>query len=153
MSIEIQNVEKRHDAAFSELEMRLQKLEALVKGLTDEVLDLKAVMWHLQRENRTAPVIREVPMQDENRPSSVRPIVTATPIVSDTPGLSKGTHSTQIESDKIEKKEDVLKMQMDGTLRPATESGEEIIIASALDSRNKESDKKKSMHEIIVADE
>ena len=153
MSQETQNVEKQHGAAFSELEMRLQQLEALVKGLTDEVLDLKAVTWHLQRESRTAPVIREIPIQDENRPSPGRPIITATPIAPDTHDLSTESHSTQIETDKIAKKEDVLKMQMDGTVRPAEEDGGEIIIASALDSRKKEGEKKKSMHEIIVADE
>jgi len=150
MSRETQNVERQHDAVANELEMRLQKLEALVKGLTDEVLDLKAVMWNLQRENRTAPVIREVSMQDENRPSPIRPIITATPIASDTSGLSRSSHSTHIETDK---KEDVLKMQPDGTLRPTQENGEGIIIASALDSRKKEGDKKKGMYDIIVADE
>jgi hypothetical protein len=153
MSQEKQNIETQNTAAFNELEMRLQKLEALVKGLTDEVLDVKAVMWNLQKENRTAPVIREIPIQDENRPSPTRPIITATPIVSDTPDLSKDSHSAQTETDKIEKKEDVLKMQLDGTVRPVEESGEEIIIASALDSRKKESDKKRGMHAIIVADE
>jgi len=152
MSQEMQNVEKQHNAVFSELEVRVQQLEALVKGLTDEIVDLKGVIWNLQRENRTAPVIREVP-KDENRPSPVRPIVTATPIATDTSVPSKETDSAQVETDKIKKKEDVLKMQLDGTLRPVEENGEEIIIASALDSRKKENDKKKSMHEIIVADE
>lgn len=153
MSQESQNVEKQHDTAFSELEMRLQKLEALVKGLTDEVLDLKAIMWNLQKENRTAPVIREVSIQDENRPSPVHPIITATPIASDTSDLSKGSHSAQTETDKAVKKQDVLKMQPDGTVRPTQESGEEIIIASALDSRKKEGDKKRGIQDIIVADE
>jgi hypothetical protein len=150
MSQETQNVGTQHDAAFNELEMRLQKLEALVKGLTDEVLDVKAVMWNLQKENRTAPVIREIPIQDENRPSPIQPIIKATPIES---VLSTDSHSAQIEPDKIEKKEDVLKMQLDGTVRPVEESGDEIIIASALDSRKKESDKKKGMDKIIIADE
>ena len=158
MSQEIRDLETQHGIAINELEVRLQKLEALVKGLTDEVLDLKAVIWNIQKENRTAPVIREVSIPDENRPSPVLPIITATPIVVDpldgTPSHVPSPHSPPI-SEKTEKKEEniVMKMQPDGTLRPTEEDGEEIIVASALDSRMKDGDKKKTMHDIIVADE
>ena len=142
------------------LEIRLQELEALVKGLTDEVLDLKAIIWNLQKENKTAPVIREVPISDENRPSPVLPIITATPIVTNhsdetVPNSSSQNPSSSPDSKKSEKKEDniVLKMQPDGTLRPTEENGEDIIVASVFDSRGKDGNKKKQMDDIIVADE
>jgi len=141
--------------------MRLQELEALVKGLTDEVLDLRAVILNLQKENRTAPVIREVSIQNENRPSPIRPVITATPRGEDIPrrnvqvSPSPVSHSSLTDATNTEKKEEqmVLKMQPDGTVRPTAEKGEDIIIASALDSRNKEGTRKKPVHDIIVADE
>jgi len=152
MSQEMQNGEKQCDVAFNELEMRLQKLEALVKGLTDEILDIKAVMWNLQRENRTAPIIREIPIPEEKAPTPGRPIITATPI-DDPSDLSSVSHSAQMVTDKATKKEDVLKMHMDGIVRPVEEKEDEIIIASVLDSRKTDNDKKKNIRDIIVADE
>ncbi|MDR2855536.1 MAG: hypothetical protein LBV40_05215 [Methanomicrobiales archaeon] len=162
MSQGAQDLEADYKASLSEVKMRLQELEALVKGLTDEVLDLRAVILHIQKEKRTAPVIREVPIQNENRPSPIRPIITATPAVENIPNKNAQVPSSSHDSDSsligaknTGKKEEhmVPKMQRDGTVRLTKESGEDIIIASALDSRNKEGTKKKSVNDIIVADE
>ena len=161
MSQGTQDLEAQYNTSLSEVKMRLQELEALVKGLTEEVLDLRAIILNIQKENRTAPVIREVSIQPENRPSPIRPIITATPTVEDIPNGSvqaSSSHSSDSPltgTKNIEKKEKhiVPKMQPDGIVRPTEENGEDIIIASALDSRNKEGTKKKSVHDIIVADE
>jgi hypothetical protein len=161
MSQGTQDLEAQYNTSLSELKVRLQELEALVKGLTDEVLDLRAIVLNIQKENRTAPVIREVSIQHENRPSPILPIITATPTVEDIPNgsvqasSSVSSHSPLTGTKNAEKKEKhiVHKMQPDGTVRPTEENGEDIIIASALDSRNKEGTKKKNVHDIIVADE
>jgi len=156
MSQETEDLEAQYSTSLSELKTRLQELEALVKGLTDEVLDLRAVVLHIQKENRTAPVIREMSKENENKPSPVRPIITATPTVENIPNESVQVSSyVSPAPSPTEKKEEhiVLKMQPDGTVQPTKEKGEDIIIASTLDSRNKDGTKKKSVHDIIVADE
>lgn len=159
MSQEIEDLKTQYNTSFSELKMRLQELEALVKGLTDEVLDLRAIILNIQKENKTAPVIREISIQNEDRPSPARPIITATPTVEISENLPVSSPhvspSPLTGRENAEKKEEhvVLKMQPDGTVRPTKENGEDIIIASTLDSRNKEGTKKKSVHDIIVADE
>ena len=161
MSQGTEDLETQYNTSFSELKVRLQELEALVKGLTDEVLDLRAVILNIQKENKTAPVIREIPIKRENSPSPVRPVITVTPTVEDIPNenvQASPSHvspppSTGLESAEKKKEHIVLKMQPDGTVQPMKEKGEDIIIASTLDPQNKENTKKKSVHDIIVADE
>ena len=42
------------------LERKLADLDALIKGLTDEMLDMKAVVMKLKKEQRPPPVIQAV---------------------------------------------------------------------------------------------
>ena len=124
------------------LEMKLVKIEALMKGLTDEMLDMKAVVIKLKKEQRPPPVIQPVP-----------------------PPVSRG----KVEKEKSEKSFDsetikpssnardriTLKMQPDGTLQPEPEAGEDIIIASPRDIRQRSKDKsgKTGLSDLIIAEE
>jgi hypothetical protein len=152
---------------YNNLQARLQELEALVKGLTDEMLDLKAMVLNLQKENRTAPVIREIQIQNQERPSPIQPVITASPTSNETPSSAQTSTNINTPSPKNDNKEDtvgnsskksenkeniVLKMQPDGTLRPTAEDGENIIVASVLDSHTP-GKQKKNVEDIIVADE
>ena len=95
-----------------------------MKGLTDEILDMKAVVMKLKKDQRPAPVIQAVtpPAPSRNKPSRLDEEAgreTGTPNVPPQPPREKVT----------------LKMQPDGTLAPVRDTGDDIIIASARDAR------------------
>lgn len=108
------------------LERRVSELEALVKGLTDETLDMKAVVMKLKKDQRPAPVIQAVtpPAPSRNKTSRQE----------DETGHDIGSSGTsyQLPREKV-----TLKMQPDGTLAPVRDTGDDIIIASARDARNR----------------
>jgi len=124
------------------LERRAAEMEALVKGLTDEMLDMKAVVMKLKKDQRPAPVIQAVPpAPSRNNARSEEK----------EPGFQSGTTSppTQPPREKI-----TLKMQPDGTLAPVREMGEDIIIASPRDGRPRGRDgAERARGELIIADD
>jgi hypothetical protein len=123
------------------LERRIVEMDALMKGLTDEMLDMKAVVMKLKKEQRPPPVIQavvppvsrgKVEKEKEERASE-----------------KESGKQTSHARDKI-----TLKMQPDGTLQPEAETGEDIIIASPRDTRSRLKDQGRSgQSDLIIADE
>lgn len=125
------------------LERRAAEMEALVKGLTDEMLDMKAVVMKLKKDQRPAPVIQAVTppalSRNKTRAEDGEPVFP-------TPGIST---QTQPPREKI-----TLKMQPDGTLAPVKEHGDDIIIASARDARLRGKDGgDRNRSDLIIADD
>lgn len=123
------------------LERKLADLDALIKGLTDEMLDMKAVVMKLKKEQRPPPVIQAV-----------------------APPISRGKverEITEIKSDpeKVQphpvKGKVTLKMQPDGTLLPEKDMGDDIIVASARTARMKAKDNqgRPGQNDLIIAED
>ena len=103
------------------LERKMVDMDALVKGLTDEVLDMKAVVMKLKKEQRPPPVIQAV-APPISRGKAERE--------------NAGSQSEEGKAQAVPVRDRItLKMQPDGTLQPEKDMGEEIIIASARDAR------------------
>jgi len=125
------------------LERRAAEMEALVKGLTDEMLDMKAVVMKLKKDQRPAPVIQAVtpPAPSRNKTRSDE-------------GESGFSGSAAIPSAQVPKEKVTLKMQPDGTLAPVRERGEDIIVASARDTRLRGRDGgDRNRSDLIIADD
>lgn len=123
------------------LERKVADMEALIKGLTDEMLDMKAVVMKLKKEQRPPPIIQAVAppisrskVERENpepEADAVKPV--SAPV-----------------RDKI-----TLKMQPDGTLQPEKETGDDIIVASARDARMRYKDQhqRSGSSDLIIAED
>ncbi|ABD39802.1 hypothetical protein Mhun_0024 [Methanospirillum hungatei JF-1] len=123
------------------LERKVADMEALIKGLTDEMLDMKAVVMKLKKEQRPPPVIQAVaPPISRSKVERESPEPEAETVKPVSPPIR----------DKI-----TLKMQPDGTLQPEKESGEEIIIASARDARMRYKDQhqRSGSNDLIIAED
>lgn len=124
------------------LERRAAEMEALVKGLTEEMLDMKAVVMKLKKDQRPVPVIQAVtppaPSRNKARGEEGEP---GSPSVSGT--------GSPAPREKV-----TLKMQPDGTLAPVRERGEDIIIASARDARMRGREgNDRNRGDLIIADD
>jgi hypothetical protein len=125
------------------LERRVSELEALLKGLTDEMLDMKAVVMKLKKDQRPAPVIQVVTPPAPSRNKSPR---SEDETVQDSVPPSA---PSQPPREKV-----TLKMQPDGTLAPVRDTGEDIIIASARDARMKGKDGgERTRSDLIIAED
>nr|WP_319539800.1 hypothetical protein [uncultured Methanospirillum sp.] len=125
------------------LERRVSELEALLKGLTDEMLDMKAVVMKLKKDQRPAPVIQAVtpPAPSRNKTPRSEDEGSRESVVSSTP--------SQPPREKV-----TLKMQPDGTLAPVRDTGDDIIIASARDARLKGKDGgDRNRSDLIIAED
>ncbi len=121
------------------LERRVGELEALVKGLTDEMLDMKAVVMKLKKDQRPAPVIQAVAPPAPSR-KNIRP----------DDELAQPSIPVQPPREKV-----TLKMQPDGTLAPVRDTGDDIIVASARDIRNrgKDANGDRNRSDLIIAED
>lgn len=130
------------DERVHHIERRLAEMDALIKGLTDEMLDMKAVVMKLKREQRPPPVIQAV----------VPPISRGKVDNAAEPGKEYGKEQVQTPvREKI-----TLKMQPDGTLQPERETGDDIIIASARDARmraGRDNTGRTGQNELIIAED
>lgn len=119
------------DERLRELERKVRELEALVKGLTEEVLDLKSVTMKLSREaeeRRVKQVATEgrkagATLQAEPR-AAVEPRVAAVPREPAQPAEKQPVRANQDDADME------LIMQNDGTLKPEPRKSSEYIVAS-----------------------
>lgn len=119
------------DERLRELERKVRELEALVKGLTEEVLDLKSVTMKLSREaeeRRVKQVATEgrkagATLQAEPR-AAVEPRVAAVPREPAQPAEKQPVRASQDDADME------LIMQNDGTLKPEPRRSSEYIVAS-----------------------
>jgi len=123
------------------LERKMADLDALIKGLTDEMLDMKAVVMKLKKEQRPPPVIQ-----------AVAPPISRGKVERETAEAEKEVAKPQVTPprDKI-----TLKMQPDGTLLPEKETGEDIIVASARDARSRYKDQhqRSGQSDLIIAED
>ena len=115
-----------YEERIERLERRAAEMDALLKGLTDEMLDMKAVVMKMKKDQRPAPVIQAVSPPAPSRNKTSR---------SDDSEL--GRESTVSVPVQPPREKVTLKMQPDGTLAPVRDIGEDIIIASARDSRSR----------------
>ena len=121
------------DERLRDLERKVRELEALVKGLTEEVLDLKSVTMKLSRETeerKVKPVAVEArragaTLQAEPRAAAgPRPVRAAEPRESARPVEKQRARADQDDANME------LIMQNDGTLKPEPRRSSEYIIAS-----------------------
>lgn len=104
------------------LERKVSEIEALVKGLTEEMLDMKAVVMKIKKDQRPAPVIQAV---TPPAPSRIKTSKQEDDI----------RREAELRQNQPRKERITLKMQPDGTLAPVQDTSEEIIVASARDAR------------------
>ncbi len=124
------------DGRVSTLERRVRELEAMVKGLTEEFLDLKALMLKMAKtlEQQEPPPPRRTPPARMAEPPAAAPTVmirprnaeklspSATPVSARTPAVAESAPAVSPEEmDMI--------MQPDGTIRPEVRLRNEYIIA------------------------
>ncbi|KUG19385.1 hypothetical protein ASZ90_010889 [hydrocarbon metagenome] len=152
MKEEVTSTITETDAArVRELEKKLQEIDALVKGLTHEVLDLKTIVMKMYRQaEERSRVIRET----EEKRSDIRKveIVKAEPEQAEAAGGRPETLSApEAASDEVSDEKLELIMQTDGTLKPERRLPSEYIIAStnysgkAMGGRRMSSDSKDSV--------
>ncbi len=121
-----------------DLERKVRELEALVKGLTEEVLDVKSVAMRLLRdadERKRKPAVTAVAeerraaptLQAEPRAGAApAPVRAAGPRASPRPAEKQRPAENPVSADaKLE-----LIMQNDGTLKPEPRRSSEYIVAS-----------------------
>lgn len=135
------------DGRIATLERRVRELEAVVKGLTEELLDLKALVQKISRtlEREESPVpARRAPTPRSNEPNEPAPTVLVRPRNADklspqAPPVQAGLQSAPAPADSSDEMD--LIMQPDGTIRPEKRIGKEYIIASN-GFQNKRQDRK-----------
>ncbi|WP_292365973.1 MULTISPECIES: DUF7518 family protein [unclassified Methanoculleus] len=121
------------DERLRDLERKVRELEALVKGLTEEILDVKSVAMKLSRdveERRKKPVVAaekkaEATLQTEPRAGAESPPARAAEPRSPARPAEKHPATPAPEDEDLE-----LIMQNDGTLKPEPRRTSEYIVAS-----------------------
>ncbi|HWQ65581.1 MAG TPA: hypothetical protein VN372_01805 [Methanospirillum sp.] len=127
------------------LEYRVTELDALVKGLRDEILDMKSDLIKMKKEQRPAPVIQA---------SSPPPVSRNKPFRHDDGDIgSKGAPADiPVVTEHVKKEKVTYKMQPDGTLAPVKDTGEDIIIATA-HPKGKDKVDRQNRSELIIAED
>ncbi|MDG6258060.1 MAG: hypothetical protein QCH35_10760 [Methanomicrobiaceae archaeon] len=127
---------------MKDLEMKVVEMESMIKGLTEELLDLKSVVRKLvrvqeERELRErqppapVPTARPAPKPAAPQPPQIKPETTV-------PAAPKGAADPENAPDpesapepaRNEKDNTVLIMQADGTLKPEQRHADDMIIAT-----------------------
>jgi hypothetical protein len=137
------------------IEKKVRDLEALVKGLTQELLDLKSVAMKMSKqteERSRQEAKRGPPVVQGVQPQPATP--TGAPGASSTVVMRKGTRSTDAPSAPPEPSMDMI-MQSDGTMKLEERRGDKnYIVASAGYGRSKKGTSVKSKQgDLIVAAE
>ena len=102
---------------ISALEKRMRELEAMVKGLTDELLDLKSIAMRLNKVNEERRT--ELKMTRPAAPGTPGSVVVPKRVIPPAPKAEPAPE----QMDMI--------MQQDGTLKPERRVSSEYIVASA----------------------
>jgi len=136
------------------IEKKLRDMEALVKGLTQELLDLKSVAMKMAKtteEGRRAELKRAQPGAQGAQQQTVTPAVT--PGSPSTVVMRKGTKPSDSPAATPEPAMDMI-MQTDGTMKLEPRRGnKEYIVASAGYGRNKKGTAKGKQNDLIYAAE
>ena len=104
------------DDRITALERRMRELEAMVKGLTDELLDLKSIAMRLNKVNEERRA--ELKMTRPASPGTSGTVVTPKRVIPPAP-------KAQPEPEKMD-----MIMQPDGTLKPERRVSSDYIVAS-----------------------
>ena len=119
------------DERVRDLERKVRELEALVKGLTAEVLDLKSVTMNLCRDVEER---KEKPVATEERTAGAtvraEPRIGSEPRARVEPRTSTRPVEKRPAEPAVEEGELDLIMQNDGTLKPEPRRSSEYIVAS-----------------------
>lgn len=117
------------DERVAVLERKMKELEALVKGLTEELLDLKSITMRLNKVNEDTrrAELRMV------KPSAVAAGGAAATGMPKKPAITVGSPRTPPPAPEPEKMDMI--MQPDGTLKPEKRKSSDYIVASAGYSR------------------
>ncbi|HUH79177.1 MAG TPA: hypothetical protein VLY83_04700 [Methanoregula sp.] len=121
------------------LEKKVREMEALVKGLTQELLDLKSVAMKMskQTEERSRQELKRGPIVQGAQPQAGAPAGTAAPAGSSTVVMRKGGRQPDAPAAPAEPAMDMI-MQSDGTMKLEPRRGDKnYIVASAGYGRNK----------------
>ncbi|HDR73983.1 MAG TPA: hypothetical protein ENN85_08770 [Methanoculleus sp.] len=121
---------------MKDLEMKVVEMESMIKGLTEELLDLKSVVRKLvrvqeERELRErqpptpVPTVRPAPKPAAPQPPQTKPETT----VPAAPEDAADPESAPVPA-RNEKDNTVLIMQADGTLKPEQRHADDMIIAT-----------------------
>jgi hypothetical protein len=127
------------------LEKKMKEMEALVKGLTQELLDLKSVAMKMskQTEERSRQELKRAPIVQQ-------PQAAATPSGGSTVIRPKGRAEPAAPAEPVM---DWI-MQSDGTMKQEPRRGDkDYIVASAGYGRNKKGQSKTKQGDIILATE
>lgn len=110
------------------VEKRLNELDGLMKGLMEEMLDIKACMQKISKSLDEGVTSAPKRTPGESRESKRYP-----PVVSPSAAAERKASAAEAESEVAAKSREKLIIQPDGTMKPEVASGEEMIVA---DHRN-----------------
>ena len=110
------------DERVTVLERKIKEMEALLKGLTDELLDLKSVAMRLSKSEERRTETRAVKPSSGQQSTVIMQTKTAP--------VQSGMRIPQPEPVKEPEKMDMI-MQPDGTLKPERRKSSDYIVASA----------------------
>jgi len=110
------------DERVTVLERRIKEMEALLKGLTDELLDLKSVAMRLSKSEERRTEMRAVKPSSGQQSTVIMQKKTAP--------VQSGMRVPQPPPEKEPEKMDMI-MQPDGTLKPERRKSSDYIVASA----------------------
>lgn len=136
------------------IEKKVRDIEALVKGLTQELLDLKSIAMKMskQTDERSRQALRVPPVVQGVQPQPATP--TGAPGSSSTVVVRKGARPSDAPSAPPEPSMDMI-MQSDGTMKLEERRGDKnYIVASAGYGRNKKGTSARTKQgDLIVAAE
>ncbi|KLK88148.1 hypothetical protein SZ63_03570 [Methanoculleus sediminis] len=132
-------VSEAGDERLRDLERKVRELEAVVKGLTEEILDVKSVAMKLSRdvdERRKAPAPAPAPAEEKKVGATLQ----AEPRAAAKPRPVRAAERTRPPARQVEQRQPApapdddrdleLIMQNDGTLKPEPRRSSEYIVAS-----------------------
>ena len=134
------------------LEKKVRDMEALVKGLTQELLDLKSIAMKMskQTEERSRQELKRAPIVQGAQPSSAAPTFSST---SGSTVIRPKGRPSDVPATPAEPAMDMI-MQPDGTMKLEPRRGEkDYIVASAGYGRNKKGAARPKQGELIYAAE
>ncbi len=131
------------------LERKTKEMEALMKGLTEELLDLKSIAMRLNKvsEERRVELKMSKPVGQATGSSTI--------VMQRKGGKEQAVSAPQPVAEPVDKMESI--MQLDGTLKPEKRTNSDYIVASASYSKKKpgftESGDPKKKNTLIVAED
>lgn len=118
------------------LEKKVREMEALVKGLTQELLDLKSIAMKMskQTEERSRQELKRGPIVQSSQPAGAAP---SAPVAGGSTVIRPKNRAAEAPAEPAEPAMDMI-MQPDGTMKLEPRRGEkDYIVASAGYGRNK----------------